>query len=294
MGGLFKEIYKHRTLYLFISPFYILFLIFSVFPILFSIYLAMHKWDGIGDMKFVGMNNFNYMFHDPAFWNALYNNVALWILGNAPQLLCALVVAYVINLAVVRFKGFYRIAYFLPNVTAMVAVVIIFQSLFGNEYGLINFLLEKLGLDKIAWLNSSFGVRVVIAAMICWRYMGYNAVIYLSGLQRIPKDLYEAAELDGATLFQTFMKITLPMLRPIILFSVMMSTIGGFQIFTEPQVLAGNQPPYPGSDTVVLYMYREGFNYQNYGYAAAVSWVLFIIIGLLSVVNWKFFNKSDD
>ncbi|WP_261302783.1 carbohydrate ABC transporter permease [Paenibacillus andongensis] len=294
MGGLFKEIYKSRTLYLFISPFYLLFLIFSVFPILFSMYLAVHKWDGIGEMKYVGFKNFDYMLHDPTFWKVLVNNIALWILGNAPQLLCALVVAYIINLSIVRFKGFYRIAYFLPNVTAMVAVVIIFQSLFGNEYGLINYLMEKIGLHKIAWLNSEFGARVVIAAMISWRYMGYNAVIYLSGLQRIPKDLYEAAELDGATLFQTFTKITIPMLRPIILFSVMMSTIGGFQIFTEPQVLAGNQAPYPGTDTIVLYMFREGFNYQNYGYAAAVSWVLFIIIGLLSVLNWKFFNRSDD
>lgn len=294
MGGLLKEIYKSRALYLFISPFYILFLIFSVFPIFFSMYLSVHKWDGIGEMKYVGFSNFDYMFKDPAFWQALVNNVAIWLLANGPQLVCALVVAFVINMAIVKFKGFFRIAFFLPNITAMVAVVIIFQSLFGNEYGLINFFLEKIGLNKIEWFNSSFGVRVVIAAMIGWRYMGYNAIIYLSGLQRIPKDLYEAADLDGATLFQTFTKITLPMLRPIILFSVMMSTIGGFQIFTEPQVLAGTQSPYPGSDTVVLYMFREGFNYQNYGYAASVSWVLFIIIGVLSLLNWKFFNRSDD
>ncbi len=292
--GLLKEIFKNRTLYLFISPFYILFLIFSVFPIFYSIYLSAHKWDGIGEMKYVGFKNFSYMFHDPAFWQALVNNVALWIMSNAPQLVCALIVAFVINLAIVRFKGFYRIAYFLPNITAMVAVVIIFQSLFGNEYGLINFLLVKLGLGKIAWFNSAAGVRVVIAVMIGWRYMGYNAIIFLSGLQRIPKDLYEAAELDGAKTHQVFTKITLPMLRPIILFAVMMSTIGGFQIFTEPQVLAGNHAPYPGSDTVVLYMFREGFTYQNYGYAAAVSWVLFFIIGVISILNWKFFNKSDD
>ncbi|CAM3589825.1 MULTISPECIES: ABC transporter permease subunit [Saccharibacillus] len=294
MGNLFKEIYKSRTLYLFISPFYILFLIFSVFPIFFSMYLAVHDWDGIGTMNYVGFSNFVYMFKDPTFWQALVNNIALWILGNGPMLICALVVAYVINLSIIKFKSFFRIAFFLPNITAMVAVVIIFQSLFGNEYGLINFLLQELGLNKVEWFNSSFGVRVVIASMISWRYMGYNAIIFLSGLQKIPKDLYEAAELDGATLFQSFTKITLPMLRPIILFSVMMSTIGGFQIFTEPQVLAGTQSPYPGSDTIVLYMFREGFTYQHYGYAAAVSWVLFVIIGLLSLMNWKFFNRADD
>ncbi|MFC5647880.1 carbohydrate ABC transporter permease [Paenibacillus solisilvae] len=245
-------------------------------------------------MQSVGFNNFVYMFKDPSFWQVLINNVAIWLLANGPMLVIALVVAFVINMSIVKFKGIFRIAYFLPNITAMVAVVIIFQSMFGNEYGLINYFLEKLGLDKIAWFNSSAGVRVVIAAMIGWRYMGYNAVIFLSGLQRIPKDLYEAANLDGATTFQTFTKITIPMLRPIILFSVMMSTIGGFQIFTEPQVLAGNQSPYPGSDTIVLYMFREGFIYQNYGYAAAVSWVLFIIIGIISVLNWKLFNRSDD
>lgn len=281
-------------LYLFISPFYILFLVFSVFPIFFSIYLSAHKWDGIGEMTSVGFNNFTYLFHDPSFWNALVNNIVIWLLANGPMLALALVIAFVINLSIVKFKGFFRIAYFLPNITAMVAVVIIFQSMFGNEYGLINFFLETLGLDKVAWFNSSAGVRFVIAVMIGWRYLGYNAVIYLSGLQRIPKDLYEAAHLDGATMFQTFTKITLPMLRSIILFSVMMSTIGGFQIFTEPQVLAGNQAPYPGSETIVFYMFREGFVYQNYGYAASVSWVLFVIIGIISLLNWKIFNKSED
>ncbi|WP_274649585.1 carbohydrate ABC transporter permease [Paenibacillus humicola] len=294
MGGLLKEIYKSRALYLFISPFYLLFLIFSVFPIFFSMYLSVQKWDGIGEMTYVGFGNFTYMFTDPTFWQALVNNIALWILGNAPQLICALVVAFLINMTIVKYKGFFRIAYFLPNITSMVAVVIIFQSLFGSEYGLINFLLQKIGLPRIDWFSSSFGSRTAIAAMIGWRYMGYNAIIYLAGLQRIPRDLYEAAVIDGATTAQTFFRISLPLLKPIILFTVMMSTIGGFQIFTEPQVLAGTQSPYPGTDTIVLYMFREGFNYQHYGYAAAVSWVLFVIIGLLSIINWKFFNRSDD
>jgi len=295
MKTLTREIFKNRILYLFISPFYILFLIFSVFPIFYSIYLSTQRWDGIGEMESVGLHNYKYMFNDPTFWQALVNNIALWIMGNAPQLFCALIVAYVINLSIVRFKGFFKIAFFLPNITAMVAVVIIFQSMFGNEYGLINFVLVELGLGRISWFNSEFGVRTVIATMIGWRYMGYNAIIFLAGLQRIPKDLYEAAELDGASKRLVFWKITLPMLRPIILFAVMMSTIGGFQIFTEPQVLAGNNmPPYPGSDTIVLYMFREAFTYQNYGYAASVSWVLFVIIGIISIINWKLFNKSDD
>ncbi len=293
-NGLLKQIYRSRTLYLFISPFYILFLVFSVFPILFSIYLSVHKWDGIGEMEYVGINNFRYMFGDQGFWQALANNIGLWLLGNVPQLMCALVIAFVINLSIVRFKSFFKVAYFLPNVTSMVAVVIIFQSLFGSQYGLINFVLQNFGLEKVAWFNSGFGVKVVIASMIAWRYMGYNAIIYLAGLQNIPKDLYEAAQLDGATMVQTFTRITLPMLRPVILFTVMMSTIGGFQIFTEPQVLAGSAAPYPGSETIVLYMYREAFKFFHYGYAAAVSWVLFFIIGLLSVLNWKLFSRSGD
>ena len=134
-------------------------------------------------MKSVGFNNFVYMFQDPSFWQVLINNVAIWLLANGPMLAVALVVAFVINMSIVKFKGFFRIAFFLPNITAMVAVVIIFQSMFGNQYGLINFFLEKLGLVKIAWFNSSAGVRIVIAAMIAWRYMGYNAVIFLSGFK---------------------------------------------------------------------------------------------------------------
>jgi cellobiose transport system permease protein len=292
-----REIIKNRTMYLFISPFYILFLCFGLFPILFSAYLALHKWDGMGSisqMEFVGLKQFGFIFQDPKFLEAVKNTFIIWAMANIPLMLTALVVAFLINLATIKFKDAYRIAYYLPNVTSMVAVVIIFQSFFGNHFGFANYLLQKIGLHEVEWLNHDLSVQFIIASMIFWRYMGYNMIIYLSGLQKIPSDLYEAANLDGATMWQTFRNITIPMLRPIILFTVMMSTIGGLQIFTEPMVLATQAGPYQGSETIVLYMYREAFKYSNYGYAAAVSWVMFAIIMVISFLNWKVFKPGED
>nr|WP_255570549.1 sugar ABC transporter permease [Cohnella sp. CFH 77786] len=271
-----------------------MFLVFGLFPILFSAYLALNKWDGIGEMKYVGFRQFQFIITDPEFLDAVKNTFIIWAMANIPLLCCALVVAFLINSAMVRFKDFYRIAYYLPNVTAMVAVVIIFQSFFGNHYGFANYILQKIGLHEVAWFNSALTVQMIIASMIFWRYLGYNMVIYLAGLQKIPSDLYEAANLDGATMWQTFTRITVPMLRPIILFTVMMSTIGGLQIFTEPQVLATLQTPYQGSITILLYMYREAFKFNNFGYAAAVSWVMFAIIMVVSFLNWRIFKPSDD
>ncbi|OBZ09492.1 MULTISPECIES: carbohydrate ABC transporter permease [Bacillales] len=289
-----KEVLKNKTLYLFISPFYLLFLVFGLFPILFSAYLAVNKWDGIGDLEYVGFSQFQFLFKDPKFYDAVQNTFTIWAMANIPLLCSALVFAFLINLSIVRFKDFYRIAFYLPNVTAMVAVVIIFQSFFGNHYGFANYLLQKIGLNEVAWLNHKISVQFIIATMIYWRFLGYNMIIYLAGLQKIPNDLYEAAKIDGATMYDTFSKITIPMLRPIILFTVMMSTIGGLQIFTEPQVLATLTSPYPGSETIVLYLFREAFKYNNYGYAAAVSWVMFAIIMVISFLNWKLFKPADD
>jgi cellobiose transport system permease protein len=271
-----------------------LFLVFGLFPILFSAYLAVNKWDGIGDLEYVGLDQFKFLFKDPKFYDSVSNTFIIWAMANIPLLSCALVVAFLINLSLVRFKDFYRIMFYLPNVTAMVAVVIIFQSFFGNHYGFANYLLQKVGLDQIAWLNHKISVQFIIATMIFWRFLGYNMIMYLAGLQKIPNDLYEAAKIDGANMYVTFTKITIPLLRPIILFTVMMSTIGGLQIFTEPQVLSTLTSPYPGSETIVLYLFREAFKYNNYGYAAAVSWVMFAIIMVISFLNWKLFKPADD
>ena len=287
-----KDIIKDRTLYLFISPFYLTFLVFGLFPIIFSIYLSLHSWDGIGEMTFVGLDNFAYLFEDSVFWGAIGNTFIIWIMSVIPSIVFGLIVANLINSPITKFKDFFKVAYFLPNVTATVAVAIIFSSVFSTNYGVANFFLETIGLDRVPWLTNSLGIKVVIALMVIWASVGYNTILYLAGLQRIPKELYEAAAMDAANSFQVFTKITLPLMRPIILFTVIMSTISGLQVFTEPQVLAEGRP-IQGSMTIVLYLYEQAFSFNSFGYGAALSWVLFFIILAVSIINWKIFNKKN-
>lgn len=291
---LWREIYENKVIYLFISPFYFLFAIFGLFPILFSFYLAFHKWDGIGKMEFVGLDQFRYLLTDVEFWRSIMNTLEIWIYSTIPMLFFALIIAFLLNAAFLRYKTFYRIIYFLPNVTSIVAVAIIFGTLFGNKYGFLNYILTSIGLQSIEWLISPFWLKISIASMIIWRWTGYNAIIYLAGLQSIPSELYEAAKIDGANTSQTFFRITIPLLRPFILFTVLTSTIGGMQIFTEPQILTGNTGGPGGAGmTIVLYLYQQAFVKNLFGYGSAVAWGLFVIIALFSFINWKIVQRSE-
>ncbi|WP_201024176.1 carbohydrate ABC transporter permease [Paenibacillus sp. 32O-W] len=278
-----------------ISPFYLLFLVFGLFPILFSIYLSFHAWDGLGEMKYVGLRNFrNLLANDPDFWKSVGNTFVIWFLSTLPQLFLALVIAFLLNAAFMKFKDFFRAVFFLPNITSIVAVAIIFGSFFGTQFGLINSLFQALGLERIDWINDTFWVKVAISLMVIWRWTGYNAIIYLAGLQAVPGDLYEAATIDGASRTQQFFRITLPLLRPIILFTVILSTIGGMQLFTEPMILVGNTGgATKGGLTLVLYLYSQAFGNQLFGYASAIAWMLFLIIGVFSFLNWKFISKGE-
>lgn len=286
--SLLSRMWEHRALYVAISPFYILFAVFGLFPIGFSLYLAFHKWDGIGVMTYNGLNNFKYMLTDAEFWQAVGNTFMIWIYSTIPMLFFALIVAFLLHAPFVKFRTLFRVGYFLPNVTSIVAVAIIFGALFANNYGFLNYLLQSVGLPVVEWLNAPWGIKVAISSMVVWRWTGYNAVIYLAGLQSIPQTLYEAAKIDGASGIQSFFRITIPMLRPVILFTVITSTIGGMQLFTEPQILVSNDGGAGAAGmTIVLYLYRESFINNYFGYGAAVGWGMFLIIALFSIVNWK-------
>lgn len=292
-SSIWHDIYKNKVLYLFISPFYLLFLAFGLFPVLFSLFLSFQSWAGIGEMEFVGLVQFRYLITDPVFWKAIGNTFIIWFLSTIPMLFGALCIAFLLNVPMLRFKGFYRTAFFLTNVTSIVAVTIIFKSIFGNQYGLFNYILTVIGLEPVPWMNSGILVKIVIASMVVWRWAGYNAIIYLAGLQSIPNTLYEAAKIDGASSYQMFFHITIPMLRPIILFTVLMTTIGSMQLFTEPQVLLGDSGGVGESGlTIALYMYQQGFIKHEFGYAAAISWALFLIIALFSLFNWKVVQRT--
>lgn len=275
------------SLYLAIAPFYLLFAVFGVFPIVFSLYLSFQNWNGIGDMQFVGLGQYQFLLSDPQFWKSVVNTFQIWFISTIPMLVLALVIAFLLNQQI-RFKSAYRIAYFVPNITSIVAIAIIFGSIFSNQFGLINATLQGLGLNSVEWLTNPWGIKIAVAAIVIWRWTGYNAMIYLAGLQAIPTDLYDAARVDGASWVQVFFRITIPMLRPIILFTVITSTIGGLQLFTEPQVLLGNGGG-PGNEgqTMVLYLYQQAFVLNDFGYGAAIGWGLFIIVILFSIINWR-------
>lgn len=269
---------------LFISPFYIIFAMFGVFPLVFTFYLSFYKWSMLGERAFVGLENFKSLFtDDPLFWLSVMNTFKIFLISTIPQLILALILAFVLNQAFLKGKGIFRLAVFMPNITSVVAVAIVFSAMFGTNYGIINYVLSIFGIKGIDWSGTRLGTQLAISAMIMWRWVGYNTIIYLAGLQGISKDLYEAATIDGANTRQQFLYITVPLMRPIILFTVLLSTIGGMQIFTEP-MLFGKGSVNQGL-TMTLYLYEEAFTRYAFGYAAAIAWILFFIIILFSLLN---------
>jgi len=282
----------HISGYLYISPFFILFGVFGLFPIVFTAFISFHKWDILGTREYVGFRNYELLFTDPLFWKSLGNTFSIWVISTLPQLFMALVIAFVLNQAFLKGKQFFRLSVFLPNITSVVAVAIIFDSIFGHHYGILNYFLSLFGVENINWEGTYIGTHIAIATMVMWRWVGYNSIIYLSALQSIPKDLYEAATIDGASKIQQFFTITIPMIRPMILFTVILSTIGGMQIFAEPQIFSGDGGGALDQGlTLTLYLYEEAFVRNSFGYASSLAWVLFIIIVLFSLVNMFITNR---
>jgi cellobiose transport system permease protein len=289
--------WRHLPSYLAISPFYVLFAVFGVFPVFFSLFLSFQNWDGIGAMHFVGLQEYDWLLHDSVFWHSIVNTFEIWFMSTVPMLFLALVLAFLLH-SQVRYASAYRVAYFIPNVTSMVAMTLVFGSVFAQA-GLANSLLKAIGLGSVGWLTSSLGIKSAISIMIIWRWVGYNALIFLAGLQAIPTEIFEAARVDGASSVQTLFRVVVPQLRPVILFTVITSTINGLQIFTESQVLfystdAGTTGG-PGQEgmTIVLYLWQKAFEDHQFGYGAAMGWVLFAIIAVFTIINWRLVSGAD-
>ncbi|WP_229796086.1 carbohydrate ABC transporter permease [Saccharothrix coeruleofusca] len=276
--------------YLFIAPFFLLFAIVGLFPLLYTAYVSLFDWELGGDEQpFVGLENYVTLMTDSQFWNAMVNTLSIFVLSSGPQVVVAVLLAALLNTAL-RARTAWRMGVLLPYVASLVALTIIFANLFGPQYGLVNNLLELVGLDRIDWQAERWWSHVAIATMVNWRWTGYNALIVLAAMQAIPRDVYEAAVVDGASAARRFFSITLPMLRPTIIFVVVTSTIGGLQIFTEPKMFAPAGSSSGGStnqyQTVVLYMYQSGFQSFDLGYASAMAWVLFVVIIAIAGINF--------
>ena len=281
--------------YLFISPFLGLFALFGVFPLLFSLYLAFQSWEptsGLGAMQYVGLENFYFAIGDAWFWKSLGNTLWLALASGLPQHLVAIPLAVFIHQSFKRSRDFMIGAYFLPYITSSVAIAIMFSSLFSRDYGLVNLGLDSLfGIAPIDWLNKPGTIKPAIALIVFWRYLGFNLVLYMAALQTIPKDLYEAAEMDGAGRWQQFWRITLPSLKPMIYFGVMLSVIGGLQLFEEPFILTnGKGGPDQSAMTSAVYLYRMAFDFNDFGGSSAMSWILFLIVAMLTWLTNRAFS----
>jgi cellobiose transport system permease protein len=281
--------------YFLISPYFVLFAIFGLFPLIFTLWVSLQDY-GLagGDASFTGLDNYTKLLADSDFWNAVINTVGIFVLATVPQLVLALLLANALNKRL-RGRLFFRLGVLLPLVTSVVAVAIVFTQLYGRDFGLFNWLLDFFGLDRhIDWQSAKWSSWTAIATMVDWRWTGYNAIIYLAGMQTIPRDLYEAASIDGASPRKQFWSITLPMIRPTIIFTVFVSTIGGLTLFAEPVMFGSNRMDGGTTgqfQTIAMYIVEQGFRNFNYGYAAAAAWLLFVLILIGVAINYSFARR---
>ncbi|MCI8371245.1 MAG: sugar ABC transporter permease [Lachnospiraceae bacterium] len=276
-----------KKAWVFIVPSIFLILVFVFYPMVQALITSFQT--GIGaDLEFEGIANYRRMLTDGTFRKALFNTLIFLIIQVPIMILLALAISSVLNDKRLKFRGLFRTAIFLPCVTSLVSYSIIFKSLFATD-GFINVCLMKLNLidNPITWITDPFWAKVLIIIAITWRWTGYNMVFYLAGLQGIDASVYEAADLDGANAFQRFFHITLPLLKPVILFTTINSTIGTLQLFDEPMNIT-NGGPANSTITISMYIYNLLFKYQpNFGYAAAISYVIVILIVILSMIQFK-------
>lgn len=279
--------YYSRQGWYFILAAMVLFGVFTLYPIIKSFLLTFQSVRGL-KVEFVGINNYVRLFKDEMFWTSLKNTFFFLIIQVPVMLTLAILLASALNDSKLKFKGFFRVAIFLPCVTSLVAYSVLFKMMFSVD-GIINQFLLTLNLISapIEWLSDPFFAKIVIILALLWRYTGYNMMFFLAGMQNISQETYEAAEVDGANAIQTFFKITVPQLKPIILFTGIMSTIGTLQLFDEPMNLTGGGPGV-STTTISQYIYNQSFVYApDFGYAATISYAIVIIVVVLSIIQFK-------
>ncbi|TDC78001.1 sugar ABC transporter permease [Micromonospora sp. KC606] len=287
--------------YVMIAPFFLLFILFGLFPLVFNGVVALRNYrlDDPTLPYWAGVENFTRLFGDEDFWNALYNTFGIFLLSSVPQLLLALIVASLLNRRL-RLQTWWRVGMLLPYVTPIVASSMVFSVFFSRDFGMANWVLGLFGYGSpeapIDWRADKTHSWIAIATMVNWKWIGYNALLYLAAMQSIPRDVYEASAIDGAGPWRQLWRITVPMIQPIIVFTVVLSTIGGLQLFTEPMLFDPNAQTARGGpngewQTIAQLIYKVGWKDLNLGYAAAMSWALFLIILVVAGINTLLTNR---
>lgn len=287
---------KSRYGYFFIAPFFIVFAIFSLYPILYTIFLSFQSWDGLGPVNSVGVKNYERLLKDEVFYQSLWNTFRMWMMNFIPQILTALVLSAVFTFHRIRGVKFFRAAFYLPNLITAASVGLLFNLLFDGDKSAMNHILTKIGLlgEPFAFFNSTVFASGLVSYIQWWMWFGYTTVIVMAGITTVDSGIYDAAMVDGATRTQTYVKITLPMIRPTLIYLSITSIIGGMQLFDVPATLTNSLgDPRKSILTTAMYLYNQGFKNHNYGYASTVSAGLFVIIAILSALCMSALQKKE-
>lgn len=286
------RIWRHRHFYLFISPFFILFAVFGLYPLIFSLYLAFVRWDALTPPVWVGFENFRSLFQDQLFFTSLWNTLVLGLMYVPPMLILAFIFALVLNQQWVRMRAFWRAAVFIPCITPMVVIAIVFSLLFGVETGLINHVLRTIAgwfsvdFAGVPWLESEQWSKISISILLVWRWTGYNMVIMLAGLQGIDRSMYEAATIDGASRLRQLLHLTVPHMRPTFVFVIIMSLVGTVYMFDEVFVLTAGGPGV-SSTNFGLFLFDEAFTNFRFGYASAAAYSVALVVFILTLIIFR-------
>lgn len=286
---------KGKYGYVFIAPYFIIFSIFGAFPILYTFYLSLTNWNGIGKAKIIGFKNFATVFHDKFFFQSIGNTVLMWVISVVPQMICALVIAVVLVQSKIKAKSFFRAIFYLPNLVTCSSVAVLFSFIMDWQAGALNKMLLGMHIinSPINWFQSTIATPITVGFINWWMWFGYTMIIFMAGIQAISNDVIEAAIVDGANGIQTLCYITLPLIRPTVIYNVITSLIGGMTMFDIPFVLTnGDGSPQGSILTMVMYLYNTAFRNYHYGYAAAIGTELFIMIGIMVFIAYKIMNRK--
>lgn len=286
---------RSRYAYMYLLPFFIVFLIFSLFPILYSLILSFCDMDLLsGKFTYVGMRNYKRLIESGFFFKTIGNTILIWLMSIIPQLTIAFVLSLILSNRWFRGRMILRNIYYFPNLVTPVTIGLLFGAMFSYPGGAINNIISALGLEAVDFQNNQMLARVVIAIAICWKNFGFNIIYFTAGINSIPEEVLEAAEVDGASSWQKITKITIPLMKPILIYVMVTSIIGGLQMFDESKLVFTNVPG-DATTTMVKYLYDSAFVRFQFGYAAAVAYGIFVIIAIFSVFSLIVTkDKSDE
>lgn len=287
---------RSRYGYLFILPFFIAFIFLELYPVCFTFFLSVQKWDGLAGESFLGMKNFTRLLTDKIFFLSIWNTLRIWLVSYIPQILTALLLSSVFTLWNIKGMKFFRAVFYLPNLITAASVGLLFNLLFNGNKSVVNNILQAMKIQgaPFEFFNDPIFTSNLTAYIQCWMWFGYTTILVMAGITTIDKSLFEAAEIDGASKWQVYQKITLPLIKPTIIYITITSIIGGMQLFDVPATMSdGTGEPDKAILTTAMYLYNQGFKNHNYGYSAAISVGLFVIIGFMSFISLRVMKGKE-